>query len=253
MSTTMSNTMVTDTVTVFSRELRPVLRSPFSVVFTIVQPLFFLALFAPLLPDAVGGQSALQWFVPGIIVMSCLFGTSTTGANLLLDMQTGSHERMLVSPLSRPALIIGRALKEAAPMFVQTAFIIAATIPFGFRPHLAGTLIGLLVLAVFCVGLGALSYTLALVSKSQDWLFWAVQQTLLFPLLLLAGMLLPIDGAPGWLRFLSRLNPLSYVVDAERALFNGDIVSATVGGGLIAAVIVAALGLFVGTRAIRRA
>jgi ABC-2 type transport system permease protein len=249
----MSTTMVTDTVTVFSRELRPVLRNPFSVIFTIVQPLFFLALFAPLLPDAVGGQSALQWFVPGIIVMSCLFGTSTTGANLLLDMQTGSHERMLVSPLSRPALIIGRALKEAAPMFVQTAFIIAATIPFGFRLHLAGALIGLLILAVFCVGLGALSYTLALASKSQDWIFWAVQQTLLFPLLLLAGMLLPIDGAPGWLRLCSRLNPLSYVVDAERALFNGDIVSATVGGGLIAAVVVAVLGLFLGTRAIRRA
>jgi ABC-2 type transport system permease protein len=249
----MSTTMVTDTVTVFSRELRPVLRNPFSVIFTIVQPLFFLALFAPLLPDTVGGQPALQWFVPGIIVMSCLFGTSTTGANLLLEMQTGSHERMLVSPLSRSALIIGRALKETAPMFVQTAFIIAATIPFGFDLHLAGALIGLSVLAVFCVGLGALSYTLALASKNQDWMFWAVQQTLLFPLLLLAGMLLPIDGAPGWLRLCSRLNPLSYIVDAERALFNGDLVSATVGGGLIAAVAVAALGLFVGTRAIRRA
>jgi ABC-2 type transport system permease protein len=247
----MSTTMVTDTVTVFGRELRPVLRNPFSVIFTIVQPLFFLALFAPLLPDSVGGGSALQWFVPGIIVMSCLFGTSTTGANLLLEMQTGSHERMLVSPLSRPALIIGRALKETAPMFVQTAFIIAATIPFGFDLHLTGALIGLLILAVFCVGLGALSYTLALASKNQDWMFWAVQQTLLFPLLLLAGMLLPIDGAPGWLRLCSRLNPLSYIVDAERALFNGDIVSATMGGGVIAAVVVAALGLFVGTRAIR--
>ena len=249
----MSTTMVTDTVTVFSRELRPVLRNPFSVIFTIVQPLFFLALFAPLLPDAVGGRPALQWFVPGIIVMSCLFGTSTTGANLLLEMQTGSHERMLVSPLSRSALIIGRALKETAPMFVQTAFIIAATIPFGFHLHLAGALIGLLVLAVFCVGLGALSYTLALASKSQDWMFWAVQQTLLFPLLLLAGMLLPLDGAPGWLRLCSRLNPLSYIVDAERALFDGAVVSATVGGGLIAAVVVAVLGLFVGTSAIRRA
>jgi ABC-2 type transport system permease protein len=249
----MSTTMVTDTVTVFSRELRPVLRNPFSVIFTIVQPLFFLALFAPLLPDTVGGEPAVQWFVPGIIVMSCLFGTSTTGANLLLEMQTGSHERMLVSPLSRSALIIGRALKETAPMFAQTAFIVAATVPFGFRPHLAGALIGLLILAVFCVGLGALSYALALASKSQDWMFWAVQQTLLFPLLLLAGMLLPIDGGPGWLRVLSRLNPLSYIVHAERDLFGGGIVSATSGGGAIAAVAVAALGLYVGTRAIRRA
>jgi ABC-2 type transport system permease protein len=249
----MSTTLVTDTVTVFSRELRPVLRNPFSAIFAILQPLFFLALFAPLLPNVMGNESALQWFVPGIILMSCLFGTSATGANLLFEIQTGSHERMLVSPLRRPALIIGRALKEIVPMFAQTALIVAVTIPFGFRLHLAGAVIGLLILAVFCVGLGALSYTLALASKNQEWMFWAVQQTLIFPLLLLAGMLLPIDGGPGWLQTLSRFNPLTYVVDAERALFNGEIVSATVGGGVIAAVAVAVLGLLVGMRAMRRA
>ncbi len=66
--------------------------------------------------------------------------------------------------------------------------------------HLAGTLVGVVILSAFCLGLGALSYTLALASKNQEWLFWTVQQTLLFPLLLLAGMLLPIDGGPGWLR-----------------------------------------------------
>jgi ABC-2 type transport system permease protein len=248
-----STTIVTDTATVFSRELRPVVRTPFSVIFTIVQPLFFLALFAPLLPDSVGGESALQWFIPGIVVMSCLFGTSTTGANLLLEMQTGSHERMLVAPVRRSALIVGRALKEIVPMFGQTAVIVVATVPFGFRLHVAGALLGLLILAVFCVGLGALSYALALASKKQDWMFWAVQQTLLFPLLLLAGMLLPVDEGPGWLQTMSRLNPLTYIVDAERALFNGTIASATVGGGAIAAVAVAVLGLYVGTRAVRRA
>jgi ABC-2 type transport system permease protein len=249
----MRTTLASDTVTVFSRELRPVLRDPFSVIFSMLQPLFFLALFAPLLPDVVGSESALQWFVPGIILMSCLFGTSATGANLLYEIQTGSHERMLVSPLRRPALIIGRALKEIVPMFAQTVLIIAVTFPFGFRLHLAGTVMGLLILAVFCVGLGALSYTLALASKNQEWMFWAIQQTLIFPLLLLAGMLLPIEGGPGWLQTLSRFNPLTYVVDAERALFNGEMISATVGGGVIAAVGVACVGLYVGTRAMRRA
>ena len=249
----MRTTLASDTVTVLSRELRPVLRDPFSVIFSMLQPLFFLALFAPLLPDVVGSESALQWFVPGIILMSCLFGTSATGANLLYEIQTGSHERMLVSPLRRPALIIGRALKEIVPMFAQTVLIIAVTVPFGFRLHLAGTVMGLLILAVFCVGLGALSYTLALASKNQEWMFWAIQQTLIFPLLLLAGMLLPIEGGPGWLQTLSRFNPLTYVVDAERALFNGEMISATVGGGVIAAVGVACVGLYVGTRAMRRA
>lgn len=218
-----------------------------------IQPLVFLGLFAPLLPQFPAGHgSALQWFVPGVIVMCCLFGTSTTGAGLLFEIQTGSHERMLVAPLARPALLIGRALKEIVPMLGQAVVIIAVTIPFGFELHPLGALVGLLILAVFCVGLGALSYTLALAAKNQEWLFWTVQQTLLFPLLLLAGMLLPIDAGPGWLQTLSRFNPLTYIVDAERVVFNGEVASPTVGTAAIAAVGVAAVGLLVGTRAMRR-
>jgi ABC-2 type transport system permease protein len=242
-------TLVSDTITVFNRELRPVLRNPFSVIFTMVQPLFFLALFAPLLP----GDSSLQWFVPGIVVMSCLFGTSSTGANLLYEIQTGSHERMLVSPLRRPALIIGRSLKEIVPMLAQTVVLVLVTVPFGFELHVVGAVIGLLILAVFCVGLGALSYTLALASKNQEWMFWGVQQTLIFPLLLLAGMMLPIDNGPGWLKTMSEFNPLTYVVDAERALFNGTVGSSTVLYGLVSAVVVGLVGLWVGMRAMRRA
>jgi ABC-2 type transport system permease protein len=244
--------LITDTSTVFSRELRPVLRNPFTVVFSMVQPLVFLALFAPLLPKVAGGGSPLQWFVPGIVVMSCLFGTSMTGSNLLYEMQTGSHERMLVTPLRRPALLVGRALKEIVPVVAQAALIVAVCIPFGFRLHLTGAVIGIVILSAFCLGLGALSYTLALGSKNREWLFWTVQQTLLFPLLLLAGMLLPIENGPGWLQTLSNFNPLSYVVDAERALFNGDIWARTTLTGTIAAVAVGAFGLLIGVRAMRR-
>jgi ABC-2 type transport system permease protein len=243
--------LVTDIHTVFGRELRPTLRQPATIIISMVQPLVFLALFAPLLPEVEGG-SALQWFVPGIVVMSCLFATSMTGSNLLFEIQTGSHERMLVTPLRRPALLIGRALKEIVPMFAQAALIVAVCIPFGFELNLGGALIGLLILGGFCIGLGALSYTLALASKNQEWLFWTVQQTLLFPLLLLAGMLLPVDGGPGWLQTLSKFNPLTYVVNAERALFNGDIWASTTITGAVAAAGVAALGLLVGVRAMNR-
>jgi ABC-2 type transport system permease protein len=244
-------TLATDIRTVFSRELRPTLRQPFTIIISMVQPLVFLALFAPLLPEIEGG-SALQWFVPGIVVMSCLFGASMTGSNLLFEIQTGSHERMLVTPLRRPALLVGRALKEIVPMVAQAALIVAVCVPFGFELHLGGAVLGMVILGVFCVGLGALSYTLALASKNQEWLFWTVQQTLLFPVLLLAGVLLPIDDGPGWLRALAKVNPLTYVVDAERALFNGDVLARTTVDGLVAAVVVAALGLAVGVRAMQR-
>ena len=243
-------TLATDIRTVFSRELRPTLRQPFTIIISMVQPLVFLALFAPLLPEVEGG-SALQWFVPGIVVMSCLFASSMTGSNLLFEIQTGSHERMLVTPLRRPALLIGRALKEIVPMVAQAALIVAVCLPFGFRLHLTGAVIGMVILAGFCVGLGALSYTLALASKNQEWLFWTVQQTLLFPLLLLAGMLLPIDGGPGWLQTMAKFNPLTYVVDAERALFQGEIWAATTVTGAISAAGVAVLGLAVGVRAMK--
>jgi ABC-2 type transport system permease protein len=213
-----------------------------------VQPLVFLALFAPLLP----GSDSLRWFVPGIVVMSCLFAASMTGSNLLFEIQTGSHERMLVTPLRRPPQLIGRALKEIVPKIAQAALIVVDCLPFGYRLDIGGALIGLVILAGFCVGIGALSYTLALASKHQEWLFWTVQQTLLFPILLLAGVLLPLDGGPGWLRALAAWNPLRYVVDAERALFTGDIWASTTVAGLAAAAVVAALGLFVGVRAMRR-
>jgi ABC-2 type transport system permease protein len=233
------------------RELKPVLREPASVLFAMVQPLVFLGLFAPLLPEVEDG-SALQWFVPGIVAMTALMSASFTGANLMNEMMTGSHERLLVSPLSRSSLLVGRALKEVVPMLMQTAIILAVVTPFGFDLHLLGVLVGVGVLALFSIGIGALSFALALVSKDQDWLFWTVQQTLIFPLLLLAGVLLPLDGAPGWLRAASDLNPLKYVVNAERSLFDGSFPAGTVLAGLVAAAATAVIGLVVGLRAMDR-
>jgi ABC-2 type transport system permease protein len=99
-----------DSWNVMVRELRPVFREPASVLFAMVQPLVFLGLFAPLLPEVEDG-SALQWFVPGIIAMTALMGASFTGANLTQEIMTGSHERLLVSPLSRSSLMVGRSMK----------------------------------------------------------------------------------------------------------------------------------------------
>ena len=246
---------LTDTLIVLGRELKPVLRDPFSVVFSMIQPLFFLALFAPLL-DSVSGlgtSSSLQWFVPGVVVMTCLFGASMTGSNLLMEMQTGSHERTLVTPLSRSSLLLGRALKEILPVVVQALIVVAVVAPTSFDVHPLGIVTGLLMLSVFCVGLGSLSYALALATRGQDWIFWTVQQTFLFPVLLLAGMLLPVDAGPGWLRTLSTLNPLTYIVDAMRDLFAGSFDAGMLLQGTAAAVLVCAVGVTVGVRSMRAA
>jgi ABC-2 type transport system permease protein len=252
-------TLARDTRIVFVRELKPMIRDPFSVVFGLVQPLVFLALFGPLLSGSVGaagpvtaGGSVWQWFVPSILVMTALFGTSAVGSNLLFEFQTGAHERMLVTPLSRSSLLIGRSLKEMVPLAGQAVLIVAVMVPFGFDLHPAGALLGLLLLAVFGVGLGSLSYALAIAVRKNEWMFWLVQQTLLFPLMILSGMLLPLEAGPSWMRVASSANPLAYLVDAERALFAGDVASLDALWGAVAAGLTAAIGLFVGIRAMLR-
>ena len=241
---------------VMLRELRPVLHDPFSLIFGMIQPLVFLALFGPLLAGSVGaaiGDDVWGWFVPAILVMTALFGTSTTGANLLFELQTGAHERMLVTPLPRSSLLVGRALKEMVPLTGQAVVIVAVMLPFGLRVDALGVLAGLVVLAVFGVGLGSLSYALAVAVRKQEWMFWAVQQTLLFPLMILSGMLLPLEDGPDWMKVAAAVNPLSYLVAAERALLAGDLGSPAVIGGAIAAIATCAVGVFVGVRAMRRA
>ncbi len=245
-----------DTWNVMVRELRPMLREPALVTIAMVQPLVFLALFSPLLPDAVAGGyvgSALQWFVPGIIAMTALMGASMTGSNLMQEAMTGSHERLLVSPLNRSSLLVGRALKEGVTVLAQAVIIVAVVTPFSFDLHPLGVLTGLVIVALFSVGVGSLSFALAIAAKDQDWLFWTLQQTLIFPVLLLAGVLLPLDGAPRWLTFLADLNPLTYVVDALRALFAGSFPADVVAYGFLGAGAVAVLGLAVGLKAMRSA
>ncbi|QKW32556.1 ABC transporter permease (plasmid) [Nocardiopsis flavescens] len=245
------NSFLRDVRLVFVRELQPMLSDPVSIVFGLLQPLVFVGLFTPLLVGFSGGALDLGWFVPGVLVMVSLFATASTGSNLQFDMHSGVHERILVTPLRRAPLLIGRAVKEMVPLTVQACVLIAITVPFGFRPDPLGGIIGLLILAVFGVGFGALSYALALAVKNQDWMFWTIQQAVLFPLMILSGMLLPLEQGPGWMRVVAAFNPLSHIVSAERALFAG-VFDADLVRGAVAAVAVAVVGLFVGTRAMHK-
>lgn len=242
-----------DILTVMGRELRPVTSDPSSIVVGMIQPLFFLLLFGPLVAAtaAPNQESPWAWFVPGILVMTSLFGTAATGSNLQYDMQGGSHERLLVTPLTRSSLFIGRSLKEFVPIIMQAVVIVLVMIPFGFRPNIPGGALGLLLVGILGVGIGSLSYALAIAVRKQDWMFWTIQQTLLFPLMILSGMLLPLDDGPAWLRVVSQFNPLTHVVNAERDLFAGHIATSSVAFGFLAAIITAALGFVFGLRALR--
>jgi ABC-2 type transport system permease protein len=185
--------------------------------------------------------------------MTALMSASFTGANLSEEIISGSFERLLVSPVRRSALLIGKSLREMVPLVLQTLVIVLAVAPFAFDVHVMGILTGVAVLVPFSVGLGALSLALAVAAKDQAWVFWTVQQTAIFPLLLLAGVLLPLDGAPRWLEVAADLNPLRYIVDTERALFAGEFPLDTIAAGFGGSLAVGVLGLWVGVKAMRSA
>ena len=101
--------IVSDTRAVFLREMSLVLRDPFSVIFSLVQPLVFLGLFGPLLagsvdPAALGGASPLQWFLPGVIVMICLFGTGRR-----LQPAVRDQPRLVRAGAGQPAAAVRRS------------------------------------------------------------------------------------------------------------------------------------------------
>jgi ABC-2 type transport system permease protein len=249
-----------DATTVFVRQALPTWRAPSGLVFGMLQPLVFLALFGPLLdgtgemPGAqLGSGNTWQWFVPGVLVMLALFGTTGTGYMLLTEMQTGSHERLLVTPLNRTAMLAGRTLNDVATLLAQALLIVVVMLPFGFRLHPLGALVGLLALALLGVAVGALSHALAIACREQQESFYMIQSSLLFPLLFLSGLMLPLDSAPGWMRTAGRLNPLTYVVDAQRVLFDGRVWQADVAQGLASVLGLTIVGLALGTRAMQRA
>jgi len=243
-----------DISTSFTREMKPTLAGPSWMVFGLVQPILYLVFFVPLL-DVGGGSTgaALQWFVPGMIVMLTLFGTAMVGWSLTEELMSGVLERFLATPISRPALIFGRSLKEMFPLALQALALILLAWPFGLALHPLPMLIGLALLALFGAGVAALSYALAIAARHNTSLFYMVSQSVALPLMLLGGVLLPIENGPDWLYAASRFNPLSYLVEAERALFAGELVSSTVLWGVLVALLTAAIGMSIGARAIRRA
>jgi ABC-2 type transport system permease protein len=246
---------VTDAALSFRREIGPTLRSWYYILFGIIQPLLYLGLFVPLItgvPGAEGG-GALQWFVPGMVAMLVLFTTVQCGWALTEELLSGSFERFLATPMSRPAILVGRALKELAPLLVQALIIIVVAAPFGLALYPLTMLIGLGLFLLFGVGVAALSYALAMATKRDGSLFYLVSHSVSLPLMLLGGVLLPMSSAPNWLYIASRFNPLSYLVDAERALFRGELWTAEVGYGIAVAAIVAVAGLTIGSLTIRKA
>ena len=246
-----------DTWLIFQRSLMLTIRNPVWIFVGLTQPLFFLVLFGPLLKGLAvaggySGDSAYNLFVPGLLIQLALFGSIFVGFGLIAELRAGVVERMRVTPVSRLAMLLGRSLRDIVILVVQALVLVLLSIPFGLTIDVPGLLVALLLVALVGLVLAPISYTLGLVLKSEDALAPLLNFVTL-PLLLLSGILLPMALAPGWLQTLARLNPLSYAVDAARALFNGQFTDPVVVTGVVLMAILAAAALWLGSRTFGRA
>jgi ABC-2 type transport system permease protein len=211
--------MIRDTWLVFTRQCRLVLRNPVWVIVGIFQPLCFLLLFGPLL-DRMPGVGGYEAFVPGLLIQLAMFGSMFVGFALIAELRGGVLERMRVTPVSRLALLLGRCARDIVSLLIQAVLLVLIALPFGLRVEPANLALALAMLALIGLLFSAFSYGVALLVRSEDALA-PLLNSLVIPLLLLSGILLPISLGPGWLRTIAKWNPFSWAVDAARALFAG--------------------------------
>lgn len=221
------------------------LRNPAWVLASLFQPVCYLYLFAPLLKKVTGissgNVSAINQFTPGLLVMVSLFGVMFVGFGMIDYLREGVIERLRVTTASRMALLLGLVLRDVVTLLVQTALVIILALPLGLTISPVGLLLTVLMMVMIGLFMAPASYALALTVQSED----ALGPILNFfaqPLLLLSGVLLPLTFAPIWLQRVSAFNPIKYVVDASRAIFNGDLGNAAIwqGFGLLAVLVVVA-------------
>lgn len=246
-----------DTWLVFRRYLAQSLRNPAWVVIGAFQPVLYLVLFAPLLKAVAGVRGfppggAYNVFVPGLLIQLAFFGTGFVGFGLVAELRAGVIERLRVTPVARLALLLGRALRDVVIVVFQCLVIVLLSLPFGLTVHTGGLLIVLALLALIGLLTAALSYALALWLKSEDALA-PLLSTATIPLLLLSGILLPLSLAPAWLRGVALVNPLSYTVDAARALFNDHLSDPSVAKGVAITAVLTVVALVTAARSYGRA
>lgn len=234
-----------DSRLVFQRSMGQTLRNPVWVVVGLMQPLYYLFLFGPVLkrvaesaPDY--GGNAYDIFVPALLVQMALFGCVFVGFGLIAELRYGVIERMRVTPMSRLSMLLGRAGRDIAVLLFQSALLVLMSVPFGL--HITATSIAIITALLVLIGLGmaCLSYGLALLLKSEDAMA-PLLNAIFLPIMLLSGMLLPLSLAPRWLQGVGHANPFYYAVEAARKAFQTPVAGGTVLAGIAVAAALAAV------------
>ena len=241
----------------FSRYTLQMLRNPVWLFVGFSTPVLYLALFTPLLKHFAGVPGfpkggALDVFLPGILALLAYASGASMGFSTIFELQAGVIERFRVTPASRFAILIGPILSGLMMMMVFDAVVVAVGYGCGFRVDWLGLLVLAVLLAVLAGLMAAFSVATALVTKDIS-SFAAIINGLNLPLLLLAGVLLPISLGPLWMRVIAYFDPLYYLVQASRALAVGSFGNAAVWQAFAVLVPLCIIVLTWATRVFRKA
>ena len=222
--------LLKDTWYITLRDLRVRIRMPVFIFMTLFQPILWLVLFTQIFKSlggmlGPGGGSYLQFFAPGVLVMTVLFGSAFSGFGMLWDIDTGVLSKMLATPVTRLSVIAGRIIATVVVLLIQALIIIILALIMGvhFKTGVPGVLFTFFLLSLLGLGFAAFSNGLALLLKRQETVM-AVTNLLTMPLMFLSSLMMPAALLPGWLNTVRQINPIDYaVVGARDLISNGYI------------------------------
>ena len=206
------------------RQLKRYFRSKSRIAGSLGQPLLFMVAFGfglgPIFQQA-GQGNYIEFLVPGVVAMTLLFTSISSGIEIIWDRQFGFLKETLVAPVSRLSIMIGRTLGGASLAVMQGILVMLLSLIIGFKIISTGTLLlGLLFMILIAITFTALGTAIA--SRMQDFHgFQLILNFLVMPLFFLSGAMFPVTGLPDAFNIVIKLDPLSYGVDGLRGALTG--------------------------------
>jgi ABC-2 type transport system permease protein len=188
---------------------------------SLIQPLLFLFVLGSglqtLAAASTGGVDLKTFIFPGVLCITVVFSAMFSAASIAWDREFGFLREMMVAPVRRSSIVIGKCFGGATIAALQGAIVLALAglVDVPYDPVLLLGLFGLMLLLAFTIT--AFGVLVAIRAK-QIQTFTVVMQMLMMPMYFLSGALYPVTGLPTWLEVLNRLNPLTYAVDPMRRL-----------------------------------
>jgi len=215
---------------IWYRDILRYWRDRWRLVASLAQPLLFLVVFGAGLSSSLGrgtvfgtpgGFSYIQFMYPGIIGMAILFTAIFGAMSIVWDREFGFLKEVLVAPIDRSAVAIGKALGGTTQAMIQ-GLILLVLAPFVGVKLSFLTIVELIPLAaLLAFGLSSFGVALASTMKSLQG-FQVVMNFLMMPMFFLSGALFPLTNLPGWMTWLTRLDPASYGIDPLRRVVLSD-------------------------------